>query len=61
MPQLKVSHFEYCVLFALLSSIVLGVVSKRTDRERMIYAARCFAYFIFAVFALGWLMYLGHG
>jgi hypothetical protein len=63
MPQisLKLSHFEACVLFALLTSIVLGVVTKRTDRERMRYAAYCFAWFIAAVFGLGWLMYLGHG
>lgn len=61
MPQLKVSHFEYCVLFALFASIVLGVVSGRTDRDRLRYAVRCFAYFMLAVFGLGWLMYLGHG
>jgi hypothetical protein len=61
MAQLKLSHFECCVLFALFTSIVLGVVSKRTDRERLRYAVRCFAYFMVAVFGLGWLMYLGHG
>ena len=61
MPQIRVSHFEYCVLFALLSSIVLGVITKRTDRERFRYAIRCFAYFMATVFALGWLMFLGHG
>lgn len=61
MPQIRVSHFEYCVLFALLSSVVLGVVSKRTDRERLRYAVRCFIYFMATVFGLGWLMYLGHG
>lgn len=60
LSELKVSHFEYCVLFALLSSTVLGVTSKRTDCERFKYAVRCFAYFMIAVFALGWLMYLGH-
>ena len=37
MPELQVSHFEFCVLFALFTSIVLGVVSKRTDRERFSY------------------------
>ncbi|HTW67413.1 MAG TPA: hypothetical protein VME17_22490 [Bryobacteraceae bacterium] len=60
MPQLKMSHFEYCVLFALLSSVVFGVVSKSTNRERLRYAVRCFAYFMIAVVGLGWLMYFGH-
>ena len=36
------------MLFALLTSIVLGVVTKRTDRERMRYAAYCFAWFVAA-------------
>jgi hypothetical protein len=60
MPQLKMSHFEYCAVFAFLASVVFGVLSKPTDRERFRYAVRCFAYFMIAVFALGWLMYLGH-
>ena len=61
MPRISVSHFEYCVLFALFTSIVLGVVSKRTDRDRVEYGIRCFAYFMVTVFVLSWLMYLGHG
>jgi hypothetical protein len=40
---------------------VLGVITKRTDRERIRYAAYCFGYFVVAIFGLGWLMYLGHG
>ncbi len=40
---------------------VLGVITKRTDRERLRYAAQCFAYFLAAIFGLSWLMYLGHG
>ncbi len=61
MPKINLDHFEACMMFALLTSIVLGVVTKRTDRERMRYAAYCFAWFVAAVFGLGWLMYLGHG
>jgi hypothetical protein len=49
------------MLFALFTSIVLGVVTKRTDRERMRYAGYCFAWFVAAIFGLSWLMYLGHG
>jgi hypothetical protein len=49
------------VLFALCASIVLGVITKRTDTERLRYGLRCFAYFIAALIGLGWLMHLGHG
>lgn len=61
MPKMNLSHFEASLLFAFFTSIVLGVVTKRTDRERIRYAVYCFAYFIVAIFGLSWLMYLGHG
>jgi hypothetical protein len=60
-PKMTLSHFEACLLFAFFTSIVLGVITKRTDRERMRYAAYCFGCFLAAIFALSWLMYLGHG
>ncbi|HVT94619.1 MAG TPA: hypothetical protein VHD76_17360 [Bryobacteraceae bacterium] len=61
MPKMNfVSHFEAALIFALFCSIVLGVVSKRTDRERLMYGLRCFAYFMGSVFVIGWLMFLGH-
>ncbi len=63
MPKisLTLSHFEASILFALFSSIVLGIVTKRSDRERLRYAGYCFAWFVAAIFGLSWLMYLGHG
>lgn len=61
MPKMALTHFEASLLFALLASIVLGVVSKRTDKERLHYGLYCFGSFVFAIFALSWLMYLGHG
>lgn len=61
MFKINLSHFEASMLFAVFSSIVLGVVTKRTDRERVRYAAYCFGWFVAAIFGLSWLMYLGHG
>ena len=48
-------------MFALFSSIVLGIVTKSSDRDRLRYGLRCFGYFLVALFAVGWIMYLGHG
>src|SRR5450755_4043515 len=61
MPKMNLSHFEAAVLFALFSSVVLGVITKRTDAERLRYGVRCFVYFMAALIGLGWLMHFGHG
>ena len=61
MPKVNLSHFQASVLFALFTSVVLGIITKRTDRERLHHALQCFAYFLAAIFGLSWLMYLGHG
>jgi hypothetical protein len=61
MPKMNLSHFEAALLFAALTSIVLGVITKRTDVDRLRYGLRCFGYFIAALVGLSWLMYLGHG
>ena len=61
MPNLSLSHLETAILFALFTSVVLGITSKQTDRERIRYGLQCFSYFMAALFGLGWLMYLGHG
>ncbi len=61
MPSIGLSHFEAAVLFSLFTSIVLGIITKRTDRERFRYAVYCFGCFMVALFGLSWLMYLGHG
>jgi hypothetical protein len=58
---MNLSHFEAAILFALFTSIVLGIVTKKTDQERIRYGLRSFGYFILVMFGLGWLMYLGHG
>jgi hypothetical protein len=58
---MKLSHFETAVIFALLSSVVLGVVTKKTDQERFRYGLQCFGYFLAALFGIGWLMHFLHG
>ena len=59
--RMNLSHFEASFLFSLCVSVVLGVVTKRNDRERLEYGVYTFACFMVALFGLGWLMYLGHG
>jgi len=58
---MNLSHFEAAFLFSLFTSIVLGVVTKQTDRDRPHYRVYTFICFIAALFGLGWVMYLGHG
>lgn len=60
MPKVSLTHFEAALLFSLFTSIVLGVVTKKTDRERVKYGLYCFACFVVALFGIGWVMYLGH-
>lgn len=61
MPRMTLSHFEAALLFSILTSVVMGVVTKRTDRERVYYGLYVFACFIVALFGIGWLMYFAHG
>jgi hypothetical protein len=61
MPKMTLSHFEAAFLSSLFTSVVLGVVTKRTDRDRLHYGIYTFVCFLAALFGLGWLMYLGHG
>ena len=60
MPKMNLSHFEASILFALVISVVLGVVTKKTDKERLNYGLYCFGCFIATIFGLGWVMWLGH-
>lgn len=61
MPKLTLSHLEAALLFAFFTSVVLGIVSKKTDKDRLRYGIKCFAYFAVTLVAAGWLMYFGHG
>jgi hypothetical protein len=61
LPKMNLTHFEASILFALFTAIVLGVITRDTDRERLRYGLKTFGYFLVALFGLGWLMYIGHG
>lgn len=58
--KMNLSHFEVMLIFALFTSAVLGVVTKRTDKERLRYGLTSFGWFLLTVFGLSWLMYFGH-
>ena len=58
---LTLSHLQAALLFALFTSIVMGVVGRDTDNQRMRYGLYCFGWFVAAIFGLSWIMYLGHG
>ena len=59
--MLDLNHFQMALLFALLCSVVLGVVTKFTDRDRLRYGAYCFGCFMAALFGVGWVMHFLHG
>jgi prepilin signal peptidase PulO-like enzyme (type II secretory pathway) len=60
MPKMALTHLEAALLFAFFTSVVLGVVTKHNDRDRLHYGIYVFVCFVVALFGLGWLMYLGH-
>ena len=53
----RISHFLAMSLFALLVSIALAGLTKRTAEERTKYAVSCFLKFLAVAIAIGWLMY----
>ena len=55
------SHLTAAFLFAFFTSVVFGVTSKNTDRERLLYGAWVFALFFLITFGAAWFMYLLHG
>ena len=59
--SLNLDHFEVALLFAAASSVVLGIVTKKTDNERLRYGAGRFGYFLLALFGIGWAMRILHG
>ncbi len=52
-----ISHFTAMLLFSLFVSVVFGLLSKDTPRDRLIYGAKVFGAFIGIALILGWIMY----
>jgi uncharacterized membrane protein YagU involved in acid resistance len=52
-----VTHFTALLLFSFLVSVVFGVLSKNTPRERLVYGAKVFAAFVGIALVIGWIMY----
>lgn len=59
--KINLNHFQVSILFALFASVILGLVTKRTDRERWRYGLYCFGCFMAALFGIGWAMRVLHG
>jgi hypothetical protein len=59
--HIDLDHFQMALIFALLSSVILGIVTKFTNRERLRYGLYCFGCFMAALFGVGWFMRLLHG
>ncbi len=57
---LNLSHLEAALLFAFFTSIVMGVVGRDTDRDRVRYGAYVFGCFAVAIVGIAWVMYFGH-
>jgi hypothetical protein len=54
---MALSHFPAMLLFSFLVSVVFGVLSKNTPRERFDYGAKVFGAFVGVALILGWIMY----
>jgi len=59
--MLDLNHFQMALIFALLSSVLLGLVTKFTNRDRVRYGLYCFGCFLAALFGVGWVMHFLHG
>jgi len=54
---IRLNHFGDLLVFALLVSVGLAFLSKRTARERLNYTIYAFLAFVLVAIAIGWLMY----
>lgn len=54
---MALSHFPAMLLFSFLVSVVFGVISKDTPRDRLIYGAKVFGAFVAIAVILAWIMF----
>jgi putative Mn2+ efflux pump MntP len=54
---MAISHFTAMLLFSFFVSVVFGLLSKDTLRERVFYGAKVFGAFLGIALLLGWIMY----
>ena len=54
---MNLSHFESLLVFALLVSVVFGLVTKNTPRDQFRYGVFVFCSFVCVALIVGWLMY----
>ena len=57
MNSLHLSHFQALVLFAVVVSVALGFLSRRTPKEQFKYMARSLFWFVLIGVGIGWIMY----
>jgi len=50
-------HFIYLLVFALFISLLFGVFSNGTTKDRVWYAVKSFAQFIIVSLVLAWILY----
>ena len=56
-PELKLSHLQAMVLFALVISVAFGFLSRRSAYQRARYIVWSLVLFLLAGIGIGWLMY----
>jgi len=61
MPKVTLTHFEAAILFALFASIVMGIVTKKTDTERFHYGLYLFGCFVASMTGPACFMHFGPG
>lgn len=50
-------HILWMAMFSALTAIVFGVVSKGSERQRLMYGLKVFGEFLGIAFILGWILY----
>ena len=50
-------HFIYLIFFAFFVSVIFGIVSNGSVRQRLIYGVKTFAEFVLVSLVLAWIFY----